>query len=116
MAILKSEAQRQHPAPDSGFDGAQRFTGGLGDLLLGASAIEGQLDGPALGFGQRAESAAETTGALFGLQMRLGRVNLHSKIRLGSLEAFGPHAASRPLPQTVESQSAGDHDHPGQRP
>jgi hypothetical protein len=66
MAILESEAQGEHPTPDSGLDGPQGFASSLSDFLLGASTIEGHFDGRALSLGQRTQSRAQTTGLLIG--------------------------------------------------
>jgi hypothetical protein len=74
MAILESEAQRKHPSSDSGLDGPQGLAGGLSDLLLSTSTIEGHFDGRALSLGQRAQSVAQTAGLIIGFKMRGGRI------------------------------------------
>ena len=67
MAILESEAQGKHPAPDSGLDGPQGLASSLRDFLLGASTIECHFDGRALSLGQRTQSRSQTAGVLIGL-------------------------------------------------
>jgi hypothetical protein len=74
MAILESVAEGKHPSSDSGLDGPQGLAGGLSDLLLSASTIEGHFDGRALSLGQRTQSKAQTAGLIFGFQMSGGRI------------------------------------------